>query len=58
MDDRIATALTFGILTAGYPVRPVGGIIMAHIGDCAGRKRVFIFFILLMALSTGGHGRP
>lgn len=54
MDGWITTTLTFGIFAAGYLVRPVGGIIMAHFGDRTGRKRVFTFSILLMALSTLG----
>jgi len=54
MEGWVATALTFGIFAAGYFVRPVGGLIMAHIGDRTGRKRVFTFSILLMALSTLG----
>lgn len=45
---------TFGIFAAGYLVRPLGGIVLAHYGDRYGRKRVFAFSILLMALSTLG----
>jgi MFS family permease len=43
---------TFGIFAAGYFTRPVGGVVMAHFGDTRGRKRVFAFSILLMALPT------
>ncbi|WP_029006490.1 MFS transporter [Azorhizobium doebereinerae] len=44
----------FGIFAAGYLARPLGGIIMAHFGDKAGRKRMFTLSIFLMALSTLG----
>ncbi|MBD1226360.1 MFS transporter [Xenorhabdus griffiniae] len=43
---------TFGIFAAGYLVRPLGGIIMAHFGDLIGRKKMFSLSILLMALPT------
>lgn len=45
---------TFGIFAAGYIVRPLGGIIMAHFGDTRGRKRMFTFSVLLMAIATFG----
>lgn len=43
---------TFGIFAAGYLIRPVGGILMAHFGDLFGRKRVFMLSVLLMAIPT------
>ena len=43
---------TFGIFAAGYLARPLGGIVMAHFGDKAGRKRMFMLSILLMAVPT------
>ncbi|WP_173569846.1 MFS transporter [Acetobacter conturbans] len=43
---------TFGLFGAGYLARPLGGIVMAHFGDIAGRKKVFTFSVLLMALPT------
>jgi MFS family permease len=43
---------TFGIFAAGYIVRPLGGIVMAHFGDTRGRKRMFTFSVLLMAVAT------
>ncbi|MGP4804870.1 MFS transporter [Agrobacterium cavarae] len=54
MPDWLVMIQTFGIFAAGYLVRPIGGIILAHYGDRYGRKRVFAFSILLMALSTLG----
>lgn len=43
---------TYGIFAAGYLARPLGGIVMAHFGDKAGRKNMFMFSILLMAIPT------
>ncbi|GHC72723.1 MFS transporter [Limoniibacter endophyticus] len=54
MPEWLRQIQTFGIFAAGYLVRPVGGIILAHFGDKYGRKRVFAFSILLMSISTLG----
>ncbi|AQS41803.1 MAG: Major facilitator transporter protein [Candidatus Tokpelaia hoelldobleri] len=54
MEGWLATLWSYGIFAAGYLVRPVGGIIMAHFGDLYGRKRMFTFSVLLMALATLG----
>lgn len=54
MPDWLVLIQTYGIFAAGYLVRPLGGIVLAHFGDLFGRKRVFAFSLLLMALSTLG----
>src|SRR5690348_14471780 len=41
---------TFGLFAAGYIVRPLGGVVMAHFGDTRGRKRMFTLSVLLMAI--------
>jgi MFS family permease len=43
---------TFGLFAVAYFARPLGGIIMGHFGDLVGRKRVFTFSIVLMAVPT------
>jgi MFS family permease len=43
---------TFGIFAIGYLVRPVAGMVAAHFGDKVGRKKMFIFLIILMAVPT------
>ncbi len=40
---------TFGV---GYAARPVGAFFLGHVGDRFGRKKVLVFTILLMGLST------
>ncbi|MDH2325324.1 MFS transporter [Cereibacter sp. SYSU M97828] len=52
MPDWLVTIQTFGIFAAGYLVRPLGGIVMAHFGDKGGRKRVFALSVFLMSIST------
>jgi MFS family permease len=52
MPDWLRLMQTFGIFAAGYVVRPLGGIVMAHFGDLLGRKRMFTMSILLMAVPT------
>jgi MFS transporter, MHS family, proline/betaine transporter len=52
MKDWLRETETFGIFAAGYIVRPLGGIVMAHFGDTRGRKRMFTFSVMLMAIAT------
>ena len=52
MPQWLALLQTFGIFAAGFLIRPVGGILMAQIGDRAGRKRVFTLTLALMAGPT------
>jgi MFS family permease len=52
LPDWVRQAQTFGIFAAGYLARPIGGMVMAHFGDKDGRKRIFTFSILLMAIPT------
>lgn len=40
------------IFAAGYLVRPLGGIVLANLGDLVGRKRVFGLTLFLMAVPT------
>lgn len=54
--DWLRQFQTFGVFAAGYLVRPLGGIVMAHFGDLLGRKRMFTLSILLMAAATLGMG--
>src|SRR5258707_9527310 len=47
---------TFGLFAVGYFVRPLSGVIMGHFGDLIGRKRIFTFSIILMAVPTRAIG--
>jgi len=50
--DWLRQMQVLGIFAAGYLIRPIGGIVMAHYGDLLGRKKVFMLSILLMAVPT------
>ena len=52
MPDWMRQSETFGLFAAGYVIRPLGGLVLAHFGDTRGRKRVFTATILLMAIPT------
>lgn len=52
MPEWVRQLQTFGIFAAGYLARPLGGIVMAHLGDTRGRKRMFTLSVLLMAIPT------
>ena len=46
----------FSIYAIGYLVRPVAGIVIAHFADRIGRKRLFVFTVLLMSVPTFAMG--
>ncbi len=48
----LAQLQVYGIFAAGYVVRPLGGIMMAHFGDRKGRKRMFTLSVLMMSVPT------
>lgn len=52
MPEWLRLMQTFGIFAAGFLVRPIGGILMAQLGDLVGRKRVFTLTLALMAGPT------
>lgn len=52
MPEWLRLFQTFGVFASGYLARPLGGIIMAHFGDKVGRKRLFVFSILLMSIPS------
>jgi MFS family permease len=54
--DWLRLLQTFGVFAVGYLVRPLGGILIAHLGDLFGRKRMFTVTILMMAAATLGTG--
>ncbi|MEU0838728.1 MFS transporter [Streptomyces sp. NPDC005962] len=45
----LASLATFGV---GYVARPVGGVVLGHFGDRVGRKKVMLFTLVLMGVST------
>ncbi|WP_248279064.1 MFS transporter [Brevibacterium sp. 'Marine'] len=49
----LASLATFAV---GFVVRPIGGLVIGHIGDRAGRKTAMILTITLMGIGTVGIG--
>jgi MFS transporter, MHS family, proline/betaine transporter len=52
-EDAVAQLLsTFGIFAVGYLMRPIGGVIVGHIGDTLGRRAALTFSVAAMAIPT------
>src|SRR5262245_5531440 len=52
-DDAVAQLLSaFGIFAIGYLMRPIGGVLVGHIGDRFGRRAALIFSVTAMAIPT------
>jgi len=56
MPEWLRLLQTYGLFSVGYFFRPVGGVVLAHFGDTLGRKKIFVFTILLMAIPTFAIG--
>jgi len=48
----LATILAIGTFGVGYLARPLGAIVLGHMGDRFGRKRVLVLTVLLMGIAT------
>ncbi|MGR3868534.1 MFS transporter [Streptomyces graminifolii] len=51
-DPATATLLSLATFGVAYAARPVGALCLGHFGDRVGRKKIMIFTLLLMGLST------
>lgn len=51
-----AIIFTYFTITISYLLRPIGGLILGHMGDKYGRKSVFTLSILLMSLPSFAMG--
>lgn len=52
-EDPVAQVLAaFGIFALGYLMRPLGGVVVGHIGDRHGRRTALTFSIVAMAVPT------
>ena len=49
----IASLATYG---AGYVIRPIGAIVLGHLGDTIGRKTVLLISMFLMGMATFSVG--
>lgn len=51
-DPATATLLSLATFGVAYAARPFGALFLGHFGDRLGRKRIMLFTLLLMGLST------
>ncbi|MEW2303097.1 MFS transporter [Streptomyces sp. NPDC006655] len=51
-DPANATLLSLATFGVAYAARPVGALFLGHFGDRIGRKKIMVFTLLLMGLST------
>jgi MFS transporter, MHS family, proline/betaine transporter len=52
-EDAVAQLLSaFGVFALGYVMRPVGGVLIGHIGDSFGRRAALTFSVAAMAIPT------
>jgi MHS family shikimate/dehydroshikimate transporter-like MFS transporter len=52
----VGTLLSFAVYATGFVARPLGGVLSGHFGDRVGRKRVLMFTLMIMGLSTTAIG--
>src|SRR3954469_22908499 len=52
----IGTLLSFTTFFVGFAARPIGAAIFGHYGDKIGRKKLLVFTMVVMGVSTMGVG--
>src|SRR5215510_14827239 len=52
-EDAVAQLLSaFGVFALGYLMRPLGGVLIGHIGDRFGRRAALIYSVTAMTIPT------
>ncbi|CAL9582337.1 Fosfomycin resistance protein AbaF [Streptomyces sp. enrichment culture] len=51
-DPATATLLSLATFGVAYAARPLGAFVLGHVGDRLGRKKIMVFTLILMGLST------
>lgn len=51
-DPATATLLSLATFGVAYAARPIGALFLGHFGDRLGRKKIMVFTLVLMGLST------
>ncbi|WP_432163006.1 MFS transporter [Streptomyces tendae] len=51
-DPATATLLSLATFGVAYAARPVGAFFLGHVGDRTGRKKIMVFTLILMGVST------
>ncbi|MGO1923492.1 MAG: MFS transporter [Jeotgalicoccus sp.] len=55
-DAFLSNILAYFGLALSFFIRPLGGVIFAHVGDRVGRKKTLIITLSLMGIATAGIG--
>ncbi|MFV0457943.1 MAG: MFS transporter [Actinomycetales bacterium] len=51
-DDNLAMVAAMATFGVGYVARPIGAFVLGHLGDTIGRKKVLLFCMYVIGLST------
>jgi len=51
-DSAVSLIATFGVFASGYLMRPVGAVVLGHIGDRFGRRPALIVAVSVMAAAS------
>ncbi|PZG77238.1 MFS transporter, partial [Streptomyces sp. NTH33] len=51
-DPATATLLSLATFGVAYAARPIGALFLGHFGDRLGRKKIMVFTLMLMGVST------
>lgn len=52
LSPLVGTLVAFSAFGVGFIVRPVGGIVLGHLGDRIGRRPVMVFTLIAMGVGT------
>ena len=55
-DPATATLISLGTFGVAYAARPLGALVLGHFGDRLGRRKIMVFTLILMGLSTFAVG--
>jgi MHS family proline/betaine transporter-like MFS transporter len=56
LDPYAALLSSYGVFAAAFIMRPIGAILIGHLGDKGGRKRAFLWSLVGMAVPTAMIG--
>lgn len=51
-DPATATLQSLATFGVAYAARPIGAVVLGHIGDRSGRKKIMLFTLILMGVAT------